>query len=105
MFSVYNLLALLLFATSALAADLPIPNQERDRSANIDDVMDGAISNGLIAGGVVLIGNHSDILFQRAYGKVSSAPDARAMTFDTVFDIASLTKVIATAPAVLKLVE
>jgi CubicO group peptidase (beta-lactamase class C family) len=71
----------------------------------IDALLSDAISHNLIAGGVVLVGSRDKILFERAYGRVSAAPEARATTLDTVFDIASLTKVIATTPAVLKLAE
>jgi CubicO group peptidase (beta-lactamase class C family) len=67
--------------------------------------MNSAISRGLIAGGVVLVGNRREVLFERAYGRVSGESTARPMSLDTIFDIASLTKVVATAPAVLKLAE
>jgi CubicO group peptidase (beta-lactamase class C family) len=74
-------------------------------SAKIDALLANAISQNLIAGGVVLIGNREKVLLERAYGRVSALPEARTMTTDTVFDIASLTKVIATTPAILKLAE
>ncbi|GFO55165.1 metal-dependent hydrolase [Geomonas sp. Red276] len=74
-------------------------------SARIDALVQDAISRNLIAGGVVLIGSHDRVLFEGAYGRVSPLPQARPMTADTVFDLASLTKVIATTPAVLKLAE
>ena len=74
-------------------------------TTKIDLVLENAISHGLITGGVVLIGNRHGTLFERTYGKASTEPDARPMTFDTIFDIASLTKVVATTPAILKLAE
>ncbi|GAB7026273.1 serine hydrolase domain-containing protein [Geotalea toluenoxydans] len=94
----------LLFVTAPVFAADEIP-QLPDRHAKINELIEGAISDGLIAGGVVLVGDHAQVLFEKAYGKVSNAPDARAMTAETIFDIASLTKVIATTPAVLKLME
>jgi CubicO group peptidase (beta-lactamase class C family) len=88
--------ALLLgFAFPAIGAD----------TARIDGLFADAIGRNLIAGGVVLVGSRDKVLFERAYGRVSGVPEARAMTLDTVFDLASLTKVIATTPAVLKLAE
>lgn len=77
--------------------------QAAGQPAAIDRLMEGAIGENLIAGGVVLVGNRSGILFLQPYGRVSAAVDARPMTVDTVFDIASLTKVVATTPSVLKL--
>ena len=91
------------FAAAVFAGDVstnPVGSQGK-----IDQLLDAAMTHGLIAGGVVLVGNHRGVLFERAYGKVSGAVDARPMTLDTVFDIASLTKVVATAPSVLKLAE
>ena len=73
--------------------------------AKIDALLAEAISRNLIAGAVVLIGSRDSVLFERAYGHVSALAQARNMSLDTIFDIASLTKVIATAPAVLKLAE
>jgi len=73
--------------------------------AGIDALLADAIGHNLIAGGVVLIGSREKILFQRAYGRVSALAEARGMSTDTLFDIASLTKVVATTPAILKLAE
>ena len=73
--------------------------------AGIDALVNDAISRNLIAGGVVLIGSRDKIFFEKAYGRISPLPDAPAVTVDTIFDIASLTKVTATTPAILKLAE
>ena len=102
---------LLQFSSVAFSADLPpekpdlAPNQQISPSLHIDQLMEGSIQKGLISGGVILIGNRDRTLFEKAYGRVSPETDARLMTVDTVFDLASLTKVIATTPAILKLAE
>jgi CubicO group peptidase (beta-lactamase class C family) len=82
-----------------------VPGERQAGTARIDLLLNSAISRGLIAGGVVLVGDRNGTLFERAYGKSSTYPDARLMAIDTIFDLASLTKVIATAPAILKLAE
>jgi CubicO group peptidase (beta-lactamase class C family) len=74
-------------------------------ATKIDLLMENAIANGLISGGVVLVGDNETVLFQRAYGRNCSGPDSLPITTETIFDLASLTKVIATAPAILKLAE
>ncbi len=56
-----------------------------------------------VPGVVVLIGDRRRILYERAFGYRSLAPRER-MTVDTIFDLASLTKVVATTPAVMQLV-
>lgn len=88
-------LLVICLASVCCAADQP----------RIDSLMNEAMVHNLIAGGVVLIGNRDRILFEKAYGRVSPFPDAPAMAPDTIFDIASLTKVTATTPSVLKLAE
>jgi CubicO group peptidase (beta-lactamase class C family) len=97
------ILITLAFCLSAFAGDESFNPDAKRRE--IDSLLESAISRGLIAGGVVVIGNSRKDLFCRAYGRLSDAPDARPVVTDTIFDIASLTKVVATAPAVLKLVE
>ena len=54
---------------------------------------------------MVLIGHQDSIIFERAFGNRSVEPELEAMTTDTVFDLASLTKVVATAPSVMLLVQ
>ncbi|HBA86418.1 MAG TPA: serine hydrolase [Geobacter sp.] len=74
-------------------------------TANLDLLLDRAISENLIAGGVIVVGNHEGILATSARGQVSSLPGAPDIGDRTVFDVASLTKVIATTPAVVKLLD
>lgn len=85
-----------------LAMASPCPAAD---NARIDALLADAIGRQLIAGGVVLIGNADRVLFRKAYGRIFDRQDAPPMTVDTIFDIASLTKVIATTPSVLKLAE
>ena len=74
------------------------------RAVTIDVILENAIRRGLISGGVVVIGNHSGQLYGTAQGRLY--PDAGPLLSDrTLFDTASLTKVIATAPAIMKLLE
>jgi len=100
-------IALLVLFRVAAFADAPLPASQEggERTAEIDRLLGNAISHGLIAGGVVLVGNRQGVLFERAYGRSSVEPGAPATEIDTIFDIASLTKVVATAPAILKLAE
>ncbi len=73
-------------------------------TGRIDRIMQDAMTRGLIAGGVVLVGSASGTLFDKAYGMIGPG-DSRPMTTDTVFDVASLTKVLATTPAIMKLAD
>jgi len=53
----------------------------------------------------VLVGTSRGVLFEKSYGRISPEPGSRQMTGSTIFDIASLTKVVATTPSILKLAE
>jgi CubicO group peptidase (beta-lactamase class C family) len=75
------------------------------RTATIDFMLERAVSQGLIAGGVVLVGNHKGVVYTTSRGKSGFSAEAPALSERTMFDIASLTKVIATAPAIMKLLE
>lgn len=73
--------------------------------SNLDLLLERAMSENLIDGGVVVVGNHEGILATASRGQVSSEPGAEQITDRTVFDVASLTKVVATTPAVIKLLD
>jgi uncharacterized protein YbbC (DUF1343 family)/CubicO group peptidase (beta-lactamase class C family) len=75
------------------------------RFASIDRVINDAIAAKLTPGAVVLIGRDDEVLFEKAYGQRALVPSPEAMTADTIFDLASLTKVVATTTSVMRLVE
>ena len=52
--------------------------------------------DGLIPGAVLIVGHNGKILHRKAYGERALVPAREPMTVDTIFDAASLTKVIAT---------
>jgi uncharacterized protein YbbC (DUF1343 family)/CubicO group peptidase (beta-lactamase class C family) len=75
------------------------------RLARIDDVIAEAIAKKEIPGAVVLVGRHGKVALRKAYGHRALAPSVEPMTADTVFDLASLTKCVATAASMMTLVE
>ena len=75
------------------------------RTATIEFLMENAIARGLIAGSVIVIGNREGILYSAARGRLTPAADSPPLTERTIFDIASLTKVFATTPAIMKLLD
>ena len=70
-----------------------------------DEVINQAVGSGLIPGAVLLIGHDGGVVYRKAYGQRAMIPQREAMTLDTIFDAASLTKVIATTPSLMKLFE
>ncbi len=92
--------ALLLVAGAALCAA-----QEFSGSAALDQAVDQAVKDGLIPGAVLIVGHDGKILHRKAYGSRALVPQREAMTVDTIFDLASLTKVIATTSGAMKIFE
>lgn len=58
-----------------------------------------------IPGAVVLVGNASGVIYRYAAGNRAVRPTPLPMTADTIFDIASLTKPVVTATAIMQLAE
>lgn len=75
------------------------------RLAAIDEVVAAALAEKKLPGCVVLIGRPQGVAWCKAYGQRQLEPSTLPMTTDTVFDLASLTKPLATATAVMTLIE
>jgi uncharacterized protein YbbC (DUF1343 family) len=93
-----------------LAVDLPEASPaELGFDANfvkrIDDSVDRAIAAKKVPGAVVIVGRSGKIAHVAVRGMRSVSPNPEPMTRDTIFDLASLTKPVATASAVMLLVE
>ncbi|PYX77440.1 MAG: hypothetical protein DMG72_01560, partial [Acidobacteria bacterium] len=76
-----------------------------NRLAVLDSIIQDAIHSGQIPGAVVLIGHNGKVIYRKSFGHRSLEPRRELMTLDTVFDVASLTKVVATTTAVMQLFE
>ena len=83
-------------ATSALS---------ENQLAPIAEIVEEAIVSGKIPGAVILIGNQGKVVYCRAFGHQVIDPKKLPMRIDTIFDLGSLTKVIATTTALMQLVE
>ena len=88
----------------ALFAQL-VSAQDVKKFDGIEPVIKQAISEKKLPGAVVLIGRGDKVLFQKAIGNRALVPSTEAMTLDTIFDLASLTKVVATTTSVMILLE
>jgi uncharacterized protein YbbC (DUF1343 family) len=115
--------ALLMGCMVSLARPRPYLEHDRAGAAEVDDVtaepqkpaatlasfvdraVDEAMADRKVPGAVVVIGRHDGVLLRRAYGFREVQPDRVPMTLDTVFDLASLTKPVATATSIMVLVE
>jgi uncharacterized protein YbbC (DUF1343 family)/CubicO group peptidase (beta-lactamase class C family) len=91
----------LLGAAVAHGQETPAPNAY----ATVDAIINDAVNTNLIPGGVLVIGHNGEVIYRKAYGSRALIPRPEPMTVDTIFDAASLTKVVATTPSIMKLFE
>jgi uncharacterized protein YbbC (DUF1343 family)/CubicO group peptidase (beta-lactamase class C family) len=95
------MLLLALFIPSYLsAAEINLKKLE-----GIKEIVEESIEQKKIPGAVVLVLNQGKIVYKQAFGNKSLYPSTEPMTTDTIFDLASLTKPIATGTSIFKLVE
>ncbi len=87
------------------AAPAPAAGIDLARLDAIPALVEQAIADKKLPGAVVLVGRGDRVVYQKAIGQRAVAPAPEAMTLDTIFDLASLTKVVATTTSVMKLVE
>jgi uncharacterized protein YbbC (DUF1343 family)/CubicO group peptidase (beta-lactamase class C family) len=71
----------------------------------LDSIVQTSIQNHEMPGAVLLVGHDGRVIYRKAFGNRSLEPKVEPMTVDTIFDMASLTKVIATTTAVMQLEE
>jgi len=73
--------------------------------ASVAPAVQSEVAAGHIPGAVVLVGAQGRVIYRQAFGARMLQPARAEMTADTIFDLASLTKVIATTTAVMQLVD
>src|SRR5580658_5089945 len=87
-----------LYCTLARAQSFP-------GATDIDAAINQAIREDKIPGAVVLVGHNGQVVYRKAYGYRALLPVKEPMTADTIFDVASLTKIVATTSGMMKLFE
>lgn len=80
-------------------------NMDAKRLSLIDTVITEAIENGKTPGATVVIGRKGKIVYRKDFGYSQIVPSQERMTIDKIFDMASITKPVATATSVMILVE
>ena len=105
-----RIILVLLLVAQPVLAQLPSAKPESlsvsaSHLAAMDSVIADEISKGRLPGAVVFVGRKGRLVWQKSYGSRTVEPSREPMTPDTIFDVASLTKVVATATSIMILVE
>jgi uncharacterized protein YbbC (DUF1343 family)/CubicO group peptidase (beta-lactamase class C family) len=103
-------LLLVVFASQTFGGNLPVAipssvGMSSERLARIDAAVSESIARKETPGAVVLAARRGRVVWRKAYGARAVEPQRETMTTDTIFDAASLTKVVATATSIMILVE
>jgi len=103
-------LILLTLTVQIVCGQLPVSNPvavsvSRQHLAQIDSVVNAEIAQRRLPGAVVLVARKGRTVWRKAYGLRVVEPTREPMSPDTIFDVASLTKVVATATSIMILVE
>ncbi len=108
---VFAFLLLGLSACKTTPTVAPVPDTSKSASVfdaaklkEIDTAITQAISTNQLPGGVFWL-EHKGAVYQKTYGNRAILPAVEAATLDTIYDAASLTKVLATTPSIMLLVE
>ncbi len=94
-------IGIVLLATARGAAVAQIPPD----LSTIDRLVGQAVDEHRLPGAVVIVGHHGRVVYRKAFGWRSLEPTRERMTLDTIFDMASLTKCLATATAIMQLYQ
>jgi len=92
-------------AATAQKTKNPAPDLIKQKLAAIDGVVKEAIRAGNCPGAVVVVGQNGKVVYRKAFGRRALVPRAQPMNVRTIFDMASVTKVVATTTAIMQLVE
>lgn len=107
------LLLIVLWLSNGLSVNaqtLPLTPPDRlgfdeSRLDRIEQLVTQGIQEGKMPGCVICFGRQGKIAYLRAFGNKQVLPEPIAMTVDTVFDMASITKPVATGTSIMKLIE
>jgi len=92
-------------AHSAKKKKTPTEIKETVNFAPVDQLVQEQINDQAITGAVLVVGHAGGIVHQKAFGLRATGPRPEPMSVDTIFDLASLTKVVATTPSIMRLVQ
>ncbi len=100
---------MLRFAFALLVTTLPLSLRaaeiDQTKLREIGTAVEAAIARGDCPGAVVVVVHDDKVAYRKAFGSRAVKPDEAAMTADTVFDMASLTKPVATGTSVMLLIQ
>jgi CubicO group peptidase (beta-lactamase class C family) len=79
--------------------------QKKYNFSSVDSIIESAIRDRVFPSAVLVVGDSNAVIYQNAYGRLTYEDDSRPTAMNTIYDLASVTKVIATTSAIMKLYD
>jgi len=95
-------LAIIFASISTLLFPLSLTDEQKQE---FDSIVEKGIEDKLYPGGVLIFGSADEIIYSKAYGKQTYAEDSTPVELNTIYDMASVSKVVGTAAMALHLIE
>lgn len=91
--------------TLLISFSLTYSQKERFNFSPVDAIIENAITARDFPSAVLVVGDSNNVIYQNSYGRLTYEDDARPTTMSTIYDLASVTKVVATTSAIMRLYE
>lgn len=82
-----------------------LSTERPNRLADVEDLVNRAVADGVFPGAALVVGQGDETLLARGFGRLTTDPDAAPVDVDILYDLASLTKVVATTTMAMILVD
>jgi CubicO group peptidase (beta-lactamase class C family) len=94
-----------IFTVLLTVCSIGLSQQKKYDFTPVDEIIEDAIRQRDFPSAVLVVGDSTNIIYQNAYGRLTYEDDSQPATMSTIYDLASVTKVIATTSAIMRLYE
>ncbi|HRE09919.1 MAG TPA: serine hydrolase domain-containing protein [Ignavibacteria bacterium] len=101
----FNSLILIVFTVLSNFCAIAESSSSAGDFTSVDRLIENGITSGAYPSAVLVVGNSKGIIYQNAYGRLTYGEKSPATTMKTIYDLASVTKVIATTAAIMRLYD
>jgi CubicO group peptidase (beta-lactamase class C family) len=80
-------------------------SQKKYDFSSVDRIIENAIKERAFPSAVLVVGNDKEVIYENSYGRLTYDDDSKVTTLRTIYDLASVTKVVATTTAIMELYD
>jgi len=94
-----------ILAALLISLNLAYSQKKKYDFSPVDAIIENAVTAHDFPSAVLVVGDSNDVIYQNSYGRLTYEDDAKPTTISTIYDLASVTKVIATTSAIMRLYD